>query len=83
MPMVNTCVVLVIGEEGEDKYLVAYIVPEGKTNKKEVRALLKRRLPFYMVPAYFVFLSRCVNGLRLLIHKAFDKRMYVPLLICI
>ncbi len=56
--MVNACVVIVMGEEGEDKYLVAYIVPEGKTTKKEVRAGLKRRLPFYMIPSYFVFLKR-------------------------
>ena len=58
LEVVNTCVVLVRGEEGEDKFLVAYIVPEGKTTKKEVRALLKKRLPFYMVPSYFVFLNR-------------------------
>ena len=58
LPMVNACVVVVLGEEGEDKYLVAYIVSEGKTTKKEVRAELKKRLPFYMIPSYIVFLSR-------------------------
>ena len=58
--MVNACVVVVMGEEGEDKYLVAYIVPEGKTSKKDIRAALKRRLPFYMIPSYFVLLNRCV-----------------------
>ena len=58
--MVNACVVIVQGQEGEDKYLVAYIVPEGKTSKKEVRAGLKTRLPFYMIPSYFVFMARCV-----------------------
>ena len=47
-----------MGEEGEDKYLVSYIVPEGSVTKKEVRAALKKRLPFYMIPSYFVFLSR-------------------------
>ncbi|XP_046369445.2 glycine betaine reductase ATRR-like isoform X1 [Haliotis rufescens] len=57
LPMVNACVVLVIGEEGEDKFLVSYLVPEGQTNKKEVRAALKRRLPFYMIPSYFVILK--------------------------
>ena len=56
--MVNASVVIVMGEEGEDKYLVAYVVPEGKTNKKDIRAALKRRLPFYMIPSYFVLLSR-------------------------
>ena len=57
LPMVNACVVIVMGEEGEDKYLVAYVVPEGKTSKKDIRAALKRRLPFYMIPSYFVLLS--------------------------
>ena len=55
--MVNASVVIVMGEEGEDKYLVAYVVPEGKTSKKDIRAALKRRLPFYMIPSYFVLLS--------------------------
>ena len=58
LSMVNACVVVVMGEEGEDKYLVAYVVPEGKTNKKDIRAALKRRLPFYMIPSYFVLLNR-------------------------
>jgi len=57
LSIVNNCVVVVNGEEGEDKFLVAYIVPEGGTTKKEVRAALKKRLPFYMIPSYFVFLS--------------------------
>ena len=56
--IVNACVVIVQGAEGEDKYLVAYIVPEGKVGKKAVRAELKKRLPFYMIPSYFVFLDK-------------------------
>ncbi len=63
LPMVHACVVLVLGEEGEDKYLVAYLVPEGQTSKKEVRAALKRRLPFYMIPSFFVFLKTWVHFL--------------------
>ena len=58
LPMLKACVTLVMGKEGEDKFLVAYIVPEGHTTKKEVRAALKRRLPFYMIPSYFIFLNR-------------------------
>nr|KAG5705468.1 hypothetical protein BaRGS_004595 [Batillaria attramentaria] len=57
LPMVQACVVLVSGEEGEDKFLVAYIVKKGQTSKKEVRGELKRRLPFYMIPSYFIFLD--------------------------
>ena len=58
LPMVHSCVVLVKGEEGEDKFLVTYIVPEGKTTKKAIREELKKRLPFYMIPSYFVLLSK-------------------------
>ncbi|ELT91031.1 hypothetical protein CAPTEDRAFT_168750 [Capitella teleta] len=60
LPMVKACVVLVEGEEGQDKNLVAYVVPESQENvvtKKEVRASLKKHLPFYMIPSYFVFLE--------------------------
>ncbi|XP_074650108.1 uncharacterized protein LOC141905204 [Tubulanus polymorphus] len=57
LPMVNAAVVLVNGEEGDDKFLIAYIVPEGETSKKDVRANLKRLLPFYMIPSYFIFIQ--------------------------
>ncbi|XP_049804567.1 uncharacterized protein LOC126248021 isoform X1 [Schistocerca nitens] len=57
LPMVNSGCVLALGEEGSDKFLVAYIVPEGKTSRKAVRAALKKRLPFYMIPSKFFFLS--------------------------
>ena len=29
LPLVNACCVVAHGEEGEDKYLAAYVVPEG------------------------------------------------------
>ncbi|WAQ97992.1 LGRD-like protein [Mya arenaria] len=58
LPMVHSCVVLVKGAEGEDKFLVAYIVPSQETNRKLVRDALKKRLPFYMIPSYFMFLSK-------------------------
>ena len=32
LPMVNACTVLAHGEEGTDKYLVAYVVPDGKVS---------------------------------------------------
>ncbi|GFG29417.1 hypothetical protein Cfor_02618 [Coptotermes formosanus] len=55
--MVSTSCVVVEGDEGSDKFLVAYIVPEGKTSQKEVRAALKERLPLYMIPSRFVFIE--------------------------
>ncbi|KAL8598680.1 hypothetical protein ACOMHN_033245 [Nucella lapillus] len=57
LPMVSAALVIVCGEEGEDKFLVAYIVKEGQASKKDIRGELKRRLPFYMIPSYFVFLD--------------------------
>ena len=55
---VNACVVLAVGEEGEDKRLVAYVVAEENVTKKMIKSLLKQKLPFYMIPTYFVFLER-------------------------
>ncbi|XP_065058654.1 uncharacterized protein LOC135686369 [Rhopilema esculentum] len=57
LPLVNACTVLAHGEEGTDKYLVAYIVPNGQASKKDIRAALKARLPFHMIPSYFVLLT--------------------------
>lgn len=57
LPCVKSCVVIAEGQEGEDKYLIAYIVQDGTHSKKDFRAELKKRLPFYMIPTYFVFLS--------------------------
>ncbi|RDD46798.1 Linear gramicidin synthase subunit D [Trichoplax sp. H2] len=54
---VNAAVVIPQGEEGSDKFLVAYVVPEGKTTRKEIREALKKRLPYFMIPSYFVFLA--------------------------
>src|SRR5439155_1935149 len=58
---------VVAREEGGDKRLVAYVAggPEGPPPASELRALLKRRLPDYMVPAAFVSLPalpRTPNG---------------------
>jgi amino acid adenylation domain-containing protein/thioester reductase-like protein len=68
---VKSCVVVSEGEEGEDKRLVAYIVPEAddderysgwsldqKTGRsKEIRAILQDSLPHYAVPSVFVELE--------------------------
>ena len=48
---------MAVGNEGEDKQLVAYIVPNNNVTKKELRQALKTMLPFYMIPSYFVFLK--------------------------
>jgi acyl-CoA synthetase (AMP-forming)/AMP-acid ligase II len=59
--MVNAGYISVEGNEGSDKFLVAYIVSEGKVTQKEVRAALKNRLPFYMIPSKFIFIDRQVT----------------------
>lgn len=45
------------GAEGTDKYLVAYIVLQEQISRRDLRAVLKRKLPFYMIPSYFVFMK--------------------------
>jgi len=68
---VRSCVVVSEGEEGEDKRLVAYIVPdpddEGRYSgwsldrrtgrSKEIRSVLQDSLPHYAVPSVFVELE--------------------------
>jgi len=52
--------VVTIRQEGPEKRLAAYIVPQpgGQLSPKEVRAFLKERLPEHMVPAYIVVLEK-------------------------
>lgn len=57
---INMACALSIGEEGSDKFLVAYVVlNEGyTTNVNNLRAKLKFILPFYMIPSQFIFLEK-------------------------
>ena len=49
LPMVIACCVVAHGEEGEDKYLVAYVVPEGKVKKNtSVSVSIARRASIYV-----------------------------------
>jgi thioester reductase-like protein/amino acid adenylation domain-containing protein len=68
---VKSCVVISEGEEGEDKRLVAYIVPDPEDDErysgwsldpkigrsKEIRGILQDSLPHYAVPSVFVELE--------------------------
>jgi amino acid adenylation domain-containing protein/thioester reductase-like protein len=68
---VKSCVVVSEGEEGEDKRLVAYIVPDPEDDErysgwsldpktgrsKEIRGILQDNLPHYAVPSVFVELE--------------------------
>jgi len=68
---VRSCVVISEGEEGEDKRLVAYIVPDPEDDErlsdwtidpktgrsKEIRSVLRDGLPHYAVPSVYVELD--------------------------
>jgi len=68
---VKSCVVISEGEEGEDKRLVAYIVPDPEDDERssdwnldpktgrsrEIRGVLQASLPHYAVPSVFVELE--------------------------
>nr|XP_018914858.1 PREDICTED: uncharacterized protein LOC109042518 [Bemisia tabaci] len=72
LPMVSSCCVLAEGSEGSEKILIAYLVlkpaePESLESKdletsskaitRKIRTILKTKLPFYMIPSLFVYLS--------------------------
>ncbi|GAB1602662.1 uncharacterized protein LOC115218372 [Argonauta hians] len=58
LSLVNNCVVLVKGNEGDDKFLVAYVVVSNSdVTRKDIRNQLKKKLPFYMIPSYILFLD--------------------------
>ncbi|MEH1919452.1 amino acid adenylation domain-containing protein [Nostoc sp.] len=58
LPEVAEAVVVTHSENAEDKRLVAYIVVRGQLlDQSQLRAVLKERLPDYMIPAAFIFLD--------------------------
>ncbi|PSL45672.1 non-ribosomal peptide synthase protein (TIGR01720 family)/amino acid adenylation domain-containing protein/thioester reductase-like protein [Chitinophaga niastensis] len=54
---VSQCVVLAKADQYGNKRLVAYIVPEDRFNKEDIRLFLQSRLPDYMIPSLFVELQ--------------------------
>jgi len=46
--------VVVVNERQGDKYIVAYYVSENKIDKKEIQEFLSKKLPDYMLPAYYI-----------------------------
>ncbi|HLP47901.1 MAG TPA: amino acid adenylation domain-containing protein, partial [Candidatus Kapabacteria bacterium] len=62
-PGIKEAVVLM--QDEEDKYLCAYIVSDHEYGVSELREYLLSKLPDYMIPAYFVTLTKIpltVNG---------------------
>ncbi|HMR66038.1 MAG TPA: amino acid adenylation domain-containing protein [Anaerolineae bacterium] len=58
-PGVSNCVVSVRGDEPDNKYLVAYVVPAADQSlaPADLRDFMRQRVPDYMVPAAYVFLE--------------------------
>ncbi|MEO0967771.1 MAG: amino acid adenylation domain-containing protein [Cyanobacteria bacterium J06639_18] len=57
-PEIQEVVVNVRAEQVDNKYLVAYIVPQQESlSTKKVRNFLRQKLPDYMVPSAFVILQ--------------------------
>jgi amino acid adenylation domain-containing protein len=56
---VRDCAVAARGDQPDDKYLVAYVVPAEKEslNTHEIRNFLLRNLPAYMVPSFFILMD--------------------------
>ncbi len=56
-PAVKEAVVVDREEDGGDKYLCGYVVPDGEVSLTGLRAYLRERLPYYMVPTHLVLLA--------------------------
>jgi amino acid adenylation domain-containing protein len=58
-PRVKEVAVIASGEENADKFLTAYIVPSDgdRPGTSELMIFLQNRLPDFMVPAQFVFMT--------------------------
>jgi amino acid adenylation domain-containing protein len=57
-PRVRDVAVVVRPGAGGDKRLVAYLVPDGALAARDLRDLLRAKLPEYMVPSAFVLLEQ-------------------------
>ncbi|MCX6584872.1 MAG: amino acid adenylation domain-containing protein, partial [Candidatus Aminicenantes bacterium] len=57
-PGIKEAVVSVQEEESGDKYLCAYVVPDGEYRLSGLREHLAKELPDYMIPSYFVSVEK-------------------------
>ncbi|HEX5715932.1 MAG TPA: amino acid adenylation domain-containing protein [Thermoanaerobaculia bacterium] len=55
-PRVKEAVITAVEQEGETR-LAAYVVPDGELRTTDLRQFLRRRLPDFMVPSYFLTLE--------------------------
>jgi len=57
-PLIKEAVVVDLTDSNGSKYLCAYVVPISPINSDELKKYLNGELPEYMIPAYFVQLSK-------------------------
>jgi amino acid adenylation domain-containing protein len=55
-PLVKNAVVTLLVED-ENKYIVSYVASDEDIDKNECSRFLKKLLPTYMIPSYYVFLD--------------------------
>ncbi len=70
LPPVRDAAVVQVGE-GEEKRLVAHVVPAGRVTASELRSRLGEILPSHMVPATFSF----TGALPLTVNGKLDRRL--------
>ena len=56
-PGVRESVVQVWSDDNDDKHLVAYVVTDQEMDPAALKSALRKRLPEYMVPAFYVILD--------------------------
>ena len=64
-PAVAQATVLVTGDSGAQKRLLAFVIPGEKTTPGDLKTFLAQSLPEYMIPSAFVFLDQfplTING---------------------
>ncbi len=67
---IQECVVIDRDDKG-DRYLCAYIVGKKMGDQEDVRDFLSTRLPYYMIPTYFIWL----DTLPLTVSGKVDRRL--------
>jgi len=55
---IKECVVLVKKNEKRENYIIAYFTANGKINSQKLRKFLKKKIPGYKIPGFFVMLDK-------------------------
>ena len=58
LEMIKKAVVLVQEDKSGENYLCAYVVSDGELLVKDLREFLRKSLPNYMIPTYFIQLDK-------------------------